>query len=606
MPALGDLVSQLGQRYGVLAESNTYQLTVIAINSDVAVGDLFLLPCERGAERFYVFRTSQYANIMNRTIEMNDVARNKLTMPDSYFSEDWGDDKLIELRGIVLGYAERDASSDQWTFHRPRRLPQHLSDVFHVKPDRPEVATVVQTLMASQLGHEGIYIGDLLAGESSLDGVPVYLPPFAFSHHIGIFGRTGCGKSNLMMVLLRSIMKHNQNVLKESIQNPPISILAIDPHDEFKNWHLGTGGADGLHGIVSSYSDAERRQLVEPFYYLTAKGSRDTGLERRIRLSRADVIPADLISVMEFTEQQVAFAHHFYAQEGEEWITRLLMDDVEDGEDREAGAAFQQATISAVQRRLNGLVHGNTRVFTRFDPERVDKAGRQDSAYQYDSTLADIICSLEQGRVVAIDTTLMTELDQFLVTTVVGRVLFSLRRAMRSAGSSANLETSIRQSLGNDTAQGQVGMQHLADELVQRLRNGRLPYLTDGEIRPPDQLPYVNVVVEEAPSILNPERMRFGSVFRDISRQGRKFGIGLTVISQQVSEIDHGVLTQLNTELTMSLGNEGERREAIRNASADLFGFERELQVMGRGQVIVSASYKDIPMPVCVPAYDAE
>jgi hypothetical protein len=597
MSAMAKLVKQLGPRYGVLAESNTYQLTVIALNSDVAVGDLFLLPCDRGAERFYMFRTSQYANIMNRTIEMNDVARNKLTMPDSYFSEDWGDEKLIELKGIVLGYAERDPSSDKWNFHRPRRLPQHLSDVYHVAHNRPEVAEVVRTLMQSQLGNDGIYIGDLLAGESSLEGVPVYLPPFAFSHHIGIFGRTGCGKSNLMMVLLRSIMQHNQRVHESITQGPPISILAIDPHDEFRHWHLATGGADGLHGIVSGYNDAQRLSLVDPFYYLTAKDIGKQGLERRIRLSRADIVPADLISVMEFSEQQIAFASQCFFQFGENWISRLLMGDLDDnGQGEGAGAAFLPGTISAVQRRLSGLRHGNTRVFTRFDP---------DAGQEYQSSLADIICSLEQGRVLAIDTTLMTELEQFLVTTIVGRVLFSLRRAVRSADNADTLETAIRQALGNDEAQGQIGMRQLADELVLRLQNGQLPYLKGGEIRPPDELPYVNVVVEEAPSILNPERMRFGSVFRDISRQGRKFGIGLTVISQQVTEIDHGVLTQLNTELTMSLGNEGERKEAIRNASADLFGFERELQVMGRGQAIVSASYKDIPLPVETPNYDS-
>lgn len=97
--------------------------------------------------------------------------------------------------------------------------------------------------------------------------------------------------------------------------------------------------------------------------------------------------------------------------------------------------------------------------------------------------------------------------------------------------------------------------------------------------------------------------MKFGSVFREISRQGRKFGIGLTVVSQQVSEIDPGVLTQINTELTISLGNENERREAIRNSSADLSGFERGLQVMSKGQVIVSASYRDVPLPVQVQNY---
>lgn len=597
MATLRELVAQLGERYGVLAESNTYQLTVIALNSDVAVGDLFLLPCDRGAERFYVFRTSQYANIMNRTIEMNDVARNKLTMPDSYFSEDWGDEKLIELKGMVLGYAERDATSAEWTFHRPRRLPQHLSDVFHVTPDRPEVAAVVQTLMQSQLGQEGIYIGDLLAGESSLVGVPVYLPPFAFSHHIGIFGRTGCGKSNLMMVLLRSIMQHNQRVYEKVSDGPPISILAIDPHDEFKNWHLARGGVDGLHGIVSSYSNDERRHLVEPFYYLTAKDSVDAGLDRRIHLSRADIVPADLISVMEFTEQQITFANQCFAQNGESWIRRLLLGDLGDDDgDGEGVGEFLPVTVSAVQRRLSGLRSGNTRVFTLFDPERGPE-------YQYQSLLADIICSLEQGRVLAIDTTLMTELEQFLVTTIVGRVLFALRRAVRSAGSVNTLGAVIRQALGNGGAEGHIGMRHLADELVQRLQDGRLPYVRGGRIRSPDELPYVNVVIEEAPSILNPDRMRFGSVFRDISRQGRKFGIGLTVISQQVTEIDHGVLTQLNTELTMSLGNEVERKEAIRNASADLFGFERELQVMGRGQSILSASYRDIPIPMQCPRF---
>lgn len=597
MPTLAEMVTQLGERYGVLAESNTYQLTVIAHNSDVAVGDLFLLPCDRGAERFYVFRTTQYANIMNRTMEMNDVARNKLTMPDSYFSEDWGEEKLIELKGIVLGYAERDAVLDEWTFHRPRRLPQHLSDVFHVAPNRPEVAVVVRTLMQSQLGQEGIYIGDLLAGESSLPGVPVYLPPFAFSHHIGIFGRTGCGKSNLMMVLLRSIMQHNQRVQEQVVTGPRISILAIDPHDEFKNWHLATGGADGLHGIVSAYSAEQRQQLVEPFYYLSAKDLGDAGPERRLRLSRADIVPADLISVMEFTEQQIAFANQYYALNGDSWIGNLLLNDLGDDQehDEAGGAAFLPGTVNAVQRRLSGLRLGNTRVFTRFDPEH---------GQEYESSLADVICSLEQGRVLAIDTTLMTELEQFLVTTIVGRVLFSLRRALRSADNVDTLETAVRQALGNDDAQGQVGMRQLADELVARIQDGQLPYRNGDGVRPPDELPYINVVVEEAPSILNPERMRFGSVFRDISRQGRKFGIGLTVISQQVTEIDHGVLTQLNTELTMSLGNDGERKEAIRNASADLFGFERELQVMGRGQAIVSASYKDIPVPIQAPEFD--
>jgi DNA helicase HerA-like ATPase len=148
-------------------------------------------------------------------------------------------------------------------------------------------------------------------------------------------------------------------------------------------------------------------------------------------------------------------------------------------------------------------------------------------------------------------------------------------------------------------------MQALADALWEKIQSGELPYLSGDKVRSTDELPYVNVVIEEAPSVLNPERIRFGSVFRDISRQGRKFGIGLTVISQQVTAIDQGILTQINTELTMALGNEEERRSAVRNASADLTGFERELQVMGKGQALTTASYRDIPLPTQAPNFDS-
>jgi hypothetical protein len=596
MATLGEYVQQLAPRFGVLAESNTYQLTVIAGNTDVAVGDLFLLPCDRGAERFYIFRTTQYANIMNRTMEMNDVARNKLTMEGSYFSEDWGEEKLIELKGIVLGYAQRDVGTDTWSFHRPRRLPQHLTDVYHVAPNRPEVADVVRELMQSQLGTSGIYIGDLLAGEQPLTSVPVYLPSFAFSHHIGVFGRTGCGKSNLMMVLLRSIMQHNQAIAEQGIEDRRISILAIDPHDEFRRWHYPSGGSDGIHGIVHSYSPAQQTNLVEPFYYLTARDAGTAGLERRVTLSRADVTPSDLFSVMEFSEQQMAFASQFYSQNGENWISRLLLGDTGgDDPQAEAGGNFLPGTVSAVQRRLGGLTQGNTRVFSRFDPEL---------GHVYQSMLADIICAMEQGRVLVIDTTLMTELEQFLLTTIVARTLFSLRKALKSCETVDQLESEIRSALGNDNALGVTGMRSLADRLIANLEQGALPYREGHQVVSPDALPIVNVVIEEAPSILNPARMKFGSVFRDISRQGRKFGIGLTVISQQLSEIDNGILTQLNTELTMSLGNDAERREAIKNASADLIGFERELQVLSRGQFILSASFKDVPLPTATPKFE--
>jgi DNA helicase HerA-like ATPase len=604
MKTLEQLIKDLGgreSRFGVLAESNTYQLTVIAQNTDVAVGDLFLLPCKRGPERFYIFRTTQYANVMNRTIDLNDVARNKLTMPDSYLSKDLAEENLIELKGIVLGYAEN--GKDGWTFHRPRRLPEHLTDVYRVDPHNAAVAQVVKTLMSSQLGKDGLHIGNLLAGEVPLEGVEVQLPAYALSHHIGIFGRTGCGKSNTMMVFLRSILDHNKLVSSGKRKDRRCSILAIDPHDEFQTWHHRTGGRDGIRGILNGYSATERKTLVDPFYYLTGRQPSTPGLERDLKLSWADITPQDLTSVLDMTDQMLSFSNRFFSQPdasgqtaGDRWIRDLFDLTKEAVETDPRSSDVHLGTIDGVKRRLGFLQAGNNRIFTEYSPL---------DGKLYASILPDVIVAMERGRVVIVDTTLVSEVEQFMFSTIMARVLFRLRKALRSTDDPARLESEIRTALGNDDLAGTTGMQALADELWNRIESGDLPYLINGQVASTDDLPYVNVVIEEAPSVLNPERIRFGSVFRDISRQGRKFGIGLTVVSQQVTAIDQGILTQVNTELTMALGNEEERRSAVRNASADLTGFERELQVMGKGQSLVTASYRDVPLPTQAADFDS-
>ncbi|NIN67644.1 MAG: hypothetical protein GTO63_23670, partial [Anaerolineae bacterium] len=50
---------------------------------------------------------------------------------------------------------------------------------------------------------------------------------------------------------------------------------------------------------------------------------------RQVHLSRADIVPDDLISVSEFSEQQIAFANQYYGMHGERWIGNLLLGDTE-------------------------------------------------------------------------------------------------------------------------------------------------------------------------------------------------------------------------------------------------------------------------------------
>ena len=73
-----------------------------------------------------------------------------------------------------------------------------------------------------------VYLGQVRSGSKTLD-VPVYLDgDLAFTHHILIPATTGRGKSNLLKVILWSLMDVGK-----------VGILVLDPHDEYY-------GRDGL------------------------------------------------------------------------------------------------------------------------------------------------------------------------------------------------------------------------------------------------------------------------------------------------------------------------------------------------------------------------
>ena len=116
---------------------------------------------------------------------------------------------------------------------------------------------------------------------------------------------------------------------------------------------------------------------------------------------------------------------------------------------------------------------------------------------------------------------------------------------------------------------------------------------TKNKMKTVDQLPIVMLTVEEAPSILGSQMSKEGNVFIDISRQGRKFRIGLLLITQNISSMEPIILANTNTELNMMLGNEIEVRMAIINASNNIAGYENEFKVLSRGEAILTNSLRN-------------
>ncbi|MHA2352263.1 MAG: ATP-binding protein, partial [Candidatus Thorarchaeota archaeon] len=548
---------KLGELYGKVGVGNQTTLGIMGNNRDISVGEIFMIYSHRdGHERVFFFRVLGLENYLRQVDDLARVAGTLMVEGDAYLS---GIERnmLLSVGGRMLGYAEKENGT--WVFRSPRRLPDHLASVYRPIPGTSD--EFVNEMLECQTEGE-VYIGDLQVGEATLD-VPINIPSKFLPMHVGIFGSTGAGKSNLMMVLIKSIIDNNLDAFRDSKQEiPRISAFCIDPHDEFAK------GVDkyGIQHVVDNMSAQTRSEVIGDYYYLTThkKATRRDirKYTREIRILWSEIQPRDLYSIREFTAEMTSFIDSQYNSKKEDWIESILSMD----EDAAKEANVQVVTLRAVKRRLS---------FLKRSPIYIESGN---------SILSDIFSAMETGRILVVNTSLMSDREQFLLTTIVTRTLSGMRRALKSAG-----------NLGDFEKQGQMRLPTPFFNSVKT--HARAFYGLGGvedntPVQDPRELPVIQVTVEEAPSILNPELMKGQSVFKDISRQGRKFNIGLLVVSQQVSVLDNVILSQMNTEINLRLGNEREIRACIENASVNISGFENEFRVMSRGEAIVTQSYR--------------
>jgi hypothetical protein len=105
----------------------------------------------------------------------------------------------------------------------------------------------------------------------------------------------------------------------------------------------------------------------------------------------------------------------------------------------------------------------------------------------------------------------------------------------------------------------------------------------------------VLITIEEAQRVLAAGGAST-QMFRECAMEGRKFGVGLCVITQQPKNVDPKVLAQINTFVVMGLGDRGDREIIMGSAKQDLSKMEIEIQTLDRGEAIISTI--GIPFPV--------
>jgi DNA helicase HerA-like ATPase len=119
-----------------------------------------------------------------------------------------------------------------------------------------------------------------------------------------------------------------------------------------------------------------------------------------------------------------------------------------------------------------------------------------------------------------------------------------------------------------------------------------------------DRLPVVSFVLEEAQRVLSASKDRESNVFPRIAREGRKFKVGLTAVTQQPKLLDGELLSQFNTFFILGLADEKDRNILRSSSKQDLSSLGPEIQTLMPGECLIANLEAPFAMPAKVHLYD--
>jgi uncharacterized protein len=105
------------------------------------------------------------------------------------------------------------------------------------------------------------------------------------------------------------------------------------------------------------------------------------------------------------------------------------------------------------------------------------------------------------------------------------------------------------------------------------------------------------LVLEEAHAYLSKENAgAAATAVRRIAKEGRKYGVGMMIVSQRPSEIDSTILSQCGTVFAMRLANDTDRGHVTSAASDNLKGLFDMLPVLRTGEAIIVGEAVSLPV----------
>ena len=105
------------------------------------------------------------------------------------------------------------------------------------------------------------------------------------------------------------------------------------------------------------------------------------------------------------------------------------------------------------------------------------------------------------------------------------------------------------------------------------------------------------VVLEEAHMYLGAgSKSRAATAARRIAKEGRKYGVGLMLVSQRPSEVDTTILSQCGTVVALRLTNDSDRAQVTSCASDNLKGLFSMLPILRTGEALIVGEAVNMPI----------
>lgn len=263
---------------------------------------------------------------------------------------------------------------------------------------------------------------------------------------------------------------------------------------------------------------------------------------RTLKINLTLLKPEHFQGAIALSDPQRQMLYAYYRKFKSSWIYTML------AEQKIEGVSFHEDTIAVVKRKLLSLLgleieNGKLYCSGIFD----EVAGS--------TTLAEICQDLEKGKIVIMDTSYFSGAIEILIGSMI------------------------------------------TTEILEKYKY----YKRIGQL---EDKPVVSVVLEEAPRVLGKNVLEQGSnIFETITREGRKFKVGLIAITQLPSEIPKNILANMNTKIILGLEMNSERLAVMESSPQDLSQDNRNIASLDKGEALVTSVFTKFAVPVKIPLF---